>query len=141
MNLFLDTSVLVKLYFREEGTEELDKYLNDNKVKAIYLSEITKIEFSSAIWKKVRTKELDENDAKVLQNGFKKEHISHAKSADRKLEVDTANDLIVKYGSMGLRTLDAIQLSCVISEKEHISHAKSADRKLEEMFRLEGINH
>ncbi len=141
MNLFLDTSVLVKLYFREEGTEELDKYLNDNKVKAIYLSEITKIEFSSAIWKKVRTKELDENDAKVLQNGFKSDYDKYRFIAINKNIVDTANDLIVKYGSMGLRTLDAIQLSCVISEKEHISHAKSADRKLEEMFRLEGINH
>lgn len=65
MNLFLDTSSLLKLYHQEVGTTELMKFVSEN-VENIYLSEIAKIEFNSAIWKKVRTKELIEGNAKKV---------------------------------------------------------------------------
>ena len=139
MKLFLDTSLLVKLYFEEEGTAELDEFLKANAVEAIYLSEISKVEFNSAIWKKVRAKELEESDAVVLQNGFRDDYDQYRFIFLNKDSIDRARELITKYGSKGLRTLDAIQLSCAIEEKEEITQAKSADRKLEELFRLEGI--
>lgn len=58
MKIFLDTSSLIKLYHTEIGTDDLDKLLDENSVQEIFLAEIAKIEFSSAVWKKVRTKDL-----------------------------------------------------------------------------------
>ena len=141
MRLFLDTSLLVKLYYEEEGTAELDEFLNANVIEAIYLSEISKVEFNSALWKKVRTKELEEADAVVLQKGFRDDYDQYQFIRISSDIVDRASDLILKYGSMGLRTLDAIQLSCAIEQRSDLSHAKSADRILEELFSLEKIAH
>lgn len=66
MNLFFDTSALFKLYHKEEGTQELTDFFTGNSVNAIYLSGITEIEFSSAVWKKCRKKEIDE----IIANFF-----------------------------------------------------------------------
>ena len=70
MNLFYDTSSLFKLYHKEEGTDELINFFADNSVNAIYLSEITEIEFSSAVWKKCRKKELTEDVARLIIEKF-----------------------------------------------------------------------
>ena len=40
MKLFLDTSVLVKLYHNEIGTNEIEQFFTNNDITAIYLSEI-----------------------------------------------------------------------------------------------------
>ncbi len=65
MNIFLDTSSLIKLYFFEEGTILLETFLSENDINFIFLSEISKLEFESTLWKKVRTKELEEQKAKL----------------------------------------------------------------------------
>ena len=48
MNIFLDTSSLLKLYHKESGTDELLNLIS-GKAEQIYLSELAKIEFNSAI--------------------------------------------------------------------------------------------
>ncbi len=55
MNVFLDTSILFKLYHEEEGTEEIDKFFEEEEIEQVYLSEIAEIEFYSAVSKKLRT--------------------------------------------------------------------------------------
>lgn len=57
MKAFLDTSSLLKLYHWEAGSERLHEILSAG-IEAMYLSEIAKIEFLSAIWKKIRQREL-----------------------------------------------------------------------------------
>jgi predicted nucleic acid-binding protein len=57
MKAFLDTSSLLKLYHWESGSERLHRILSKD-VEEMYLSEIAVIEFLSAIWKKIRQKEL-----------------------------------------------------------------------------------
>ena len=75
MNIFLDTSSLLKLYHKEKGTNELLKLISE-KAEQIYLSELAKIEFNSAIWKKVRTKEFTKDGAEQIiaffENDFDK---------------------------------------------------------------------
>ena len=66
MNVFLDTSSLLKLYCKEKETEELVSLIVNANLQKIYLTEIAKIEFASAIWKKVRTQELTSTQATVL---------------------------------------------------------------------------
>lgn len=68
MIAFLDTSTLVKLYHEEESSFEVEKAIS--MVGEIYLSGIAELEFSSTIWKKVRTNELDKADASTVIEAF-----------------------------------------------------------------------
>jgi uncharacterized protein len=63
MKVFFDTSSLFKLYHKEDGTDELMSLFTNIGIEVIYLAEITKVEFSSAVWKKCRKNEIDENSA------------------------------------------------------------------------------
>ena len=66
MKIFLDTSSLFKLYHREEDTAMLEQIFSTTKVTNVFLSEISKIEFTSAVWKKVRMREITEFEAKAM---------------------------------------------------------------------------
>jgi predicted nucleic acid-binding protein len=57
MKIYFDTSSLFKLYYQEDGTEELELLFSQVKITHIYLSDLTKVEFSSTIWKRVRTRD------------------------------------------------------------------------------------
>ena len=139
MNIFLDTSSLIKLYHTEQGTEELDKLLDENSVQEIYLSEIAKIEFNSAVWKKVRTKDLTKEEAVGIIDSFQTDYQNYTFiTTDHQLLI-TARDLVAKYGLTGLRTLDSIQLASIVSIKEDLSLAISADDLLKSLIKKEGV--
>lgn len=70
MKIFLDTSSLIKLYHTELGTDDLDRLLDENLVEEIFLAEIAKIEFNSAVWKKVRTTDLTKDEAVEIIHSF-----------------------------------------------------------------------
>ena len=57
MKAFLDTSSLIKLYHQEEGSDSIMEALS-NDVEEIFLSELAVLEFRSALWKKIRKKEV-----------------------------------------------------------------------------------
>ena len=61
MKLFFDTSFLVKLYHRETDTPNIEKDLSAIKITDVYLSEISKVEFASAILKKSENKRNNRN--------------------------------------------------------------------------------
>lgn len=141
MKIFLDTSSLIKLYFRESDSHIIENLLINNDIEAIFLSEISKIEFSSAIWKKVRTGELEEGDAELLQAAFEEDFDKYTFVNTTSKILQNANNLITqKYGTTGLRTLDSIQLASVLAVKQQIDIAKTADVKLEQFFQEEGVN-
>src|SRR5665647_2853476 len=112
MKLYLDTSSLFKLYHSEPGSEEMDSVFSDNEITGIFLSEITNVEFISAVFKRVRMKELSMNDAeqliKLFDNDLKKYTIVPVSSTTT---LENAKLLILKYGQEGLRTLDALQFA------------------------------
>ena len=59
MNLFFDTSAVVKLYHKENGTDNLTNTLqrySDNLT--LLITDISRLEFRSAIMKRVRIKEI-----------------------------------------------------------------------------------
>ncbi|MDQ6813495.1 MAG: type II toxin-antitoxin system VapC family toxin [Bacteroidota bacterium] len=49
---------MYKLYHKEADTAEFELILKTIKITGIFLSEVTKIEFTSAVWKKLRTKDI-----------------------------------------------------------------------------------
>ncbi len=62
MKAFLDTSSLIKLYHTEVGSDFVMNALSQ-EITEIFLSELAILEFRSALWKKMREKEIKENTA------------------------------------------------------------------------------
>lgn len=140
MKIFLDTSSLIKLYHNEIGTDILDRLFEDNEVGEIYLSDIAKVEFTSAIWKKVRTKDLTSDEATDIIASFLDDYDKYTFiDVDSEL-ISIARDLVVKYGFKGLRTLDSVQLASIIEVKTGLSFAVTADVLLKSLIESEGIN-
>ncbi len=115
MKIFLDTSSLLKLYHKEADTAELELIFSTVKITDIFLSEISKIEFTSAIWKKVRTKEITESEALTTLDLFESDFRKYSFVATDSIIIEQARILVSKYGIQGLRTLDSIQLSVSVS--------------------------
>ena len=115
MKIFLDTSSLFKLYHKETGTAELEEIFSAEEITTIYLSEIAKIEFTSTVWKKVRTKEISELEAQTTLELFEADFAKYSFIVTDSIIIEQARILATKYGTQGLRTLDSIQLSTAIS--------------------------
>lgn len=138
MKAFLDTSSLLKLYHQESDTDILSAALAD--VESIYLSELARLEFRSAVWKKVRTKEIDSEIAQAIVSYFEEDYPKfHWIKLDAAI-INQAVSLLNQYGITGLRTLDAIQLSSALSlkgNKEMIFFTH--DKLLLSIFEQEGL--
>ena len=72
MILFFDTSALVKFFHNEDGTEAVTDLLNSQENK-IWISELAKLEFLSALHRRFRNNEIDENILKEAIEGFEEE--------------------------------------------------------------------
>lgn len=73
MVVFLDTSSLIKLYCNEPDSEAFITKI-ENNVSTIYLFELAKVEFTSALYKKARVKSITQTQAseiiKYFENDF-----------------------------------------------------------------------
>ena len=139
MKLFLDTSSLFKLYHREDGTAELESVFSTAKITHIFLSEISKVEFTSTVWKKVRTKEISESVAKTTLELFESDFAKYTFAATDSIILEQARNLASKYGVAGLRTLDSIQLSTCVALSEQVDVFFTADKLLKTLLETEGL--
>lgn len=139
MNLFFDTSALFKLYHSEAGTKELTAFFSSNVIKAIYLSEITSIEFSSAVWKKCRKKEINQSSAELLIDKFKTDSEKYNFIRQSKSCAFLASELIGKHWEKGLRTLDSLQLASALTLKNDIDVFITSDVLLSEITLSENL--
>jgi len=137
--IFLDTSSLLKLYHNEIGTEELLNVLSYD-VEEIHLSELAILEFCSAIWKKTRTSEVKNETANQIIKCFEQDFTKFQWITVNYNIIKQAQELLMKYGSAGLRTLDAIQLACAMTlkDKSNISFI-TADKLLHIFFKKEEL--
>jgi predicted nucleic acid-binding protein len=139
MKVYLDTSSLVKLYHFEQGSDILDNFFTNNRISIVFLSEVAKIEFASAMWKKVRICELDEVTAIGMLNLFEADAQKYTFISVDSLIIEQAKVLLTKYGRSGLRTLDSIQLSTCLTIRETANYYFTADQLLQTLLRLEGF--
>ena len=116
MNVYLDTSALVKLYHDEEGSDRLETYIEEH-AETIFLSELAKLEFRSAMWRRVRMHEIDQDTALSVITCFENDYDNYAWINLQSELVQSASDLFKKYGEQGLRTLDALQLASALTVK------------------------
>lgn len=123
MNLFIDTSALVKLYHKEAGTESLTKlfhhYTND---LVITIADISKIEFHSAFLKRVRTKEIELETVKKVFESFDRDsqlfNVVEVDTVVKNLAIQLLTNIAYQ---INLRTLDAIQLASAIISNQIVS--------------------
>lgn len=117
MKAFLDTSSLIKLYHQEDGSDfVMEALIND--VEEIFLSELAVLEFRSALWKKIREKEIE------VQSDI----------------VESASHLLMKYGSRGLRTLDSLQFAAALTLKGEHCIFLTSDKLLRGFFEKEKLS-
>lgn len=139
MNVFFDTSSLFKLYHKETGTDELMLLFSASKINTIFLAEITKIEFSSVVWKKCRKNEISENVALELLEKFERDSLKFNYISDTNAVKHRAKNLLRKYWKNGLRTLDAIQLASALKMKNKIDLFLTSDKILAQIALLENF--
>ena len=139
MKIFLDTSSLFKLYHYEADTKIIEQIFSDVNVTNVYLSEITKVEFVSSVWKKVRTKEITAQEAAITLQLFDEDNSKYTFVATDSIILEQAKNLTTKYGLKGLRTLDSIQLSSAISLKNIVGLFVTSDNLLKSLLNEEGL--
>ena len=138
MVIFLDTSTLVKLYYKESDSELLVDTISA-KADEIFLFEIAKVEFTSAIWKKVRTAHIDKNTAMQVISCFENDYDKFNWIFCDSTIINISKNLFHKYGLTSLRTLDSLQLAACISAKSEIDVFLTNDDFLNELFVKEGL--
>ncbi len=120
MNLFFDTSALVKFFHEEEGTDIVTELILDQN-NEVWISELGRLEFISTVFRRFRNKELDEERLNTAVNSFENqisefniEPLGHA-------VLEEAELFIKNHGrTHGLKAMDALHLGSfsLISEKD-----------------------
>jgi len=125
MKIFMDTSVLIKRYLVEAGSDKVDKLFES--ASQIIVSPVTSIEARSILRRLLAEKKIARPDYKKLNEEltFDFDYFTVV-NFDPGLEV-SAKTLIDRYQ---LKTLDAIQLASAISKRSAISLFAASDKKL-----------
>ena len=120
MNLFFDTSALVKFFHEEEGSEVVTRLITSQE-NEIWISELVRLEFMSALFRRFRNREINDKQLREAISGFNEEISFFNVELLRQSVIKEAESLLKKYGkTQGLRTLDALYLGAfsLIAEEE-----------------------
>lgn len=113
--LFIDTSSLFKFYYPESGSDAVEARLAD--AERLSISELSRVEFSSIVARKVRMQEIDREQYTRLMSAFDEDCLSRAYTMIpvNSEVLDEARSLMERLGLQNpLRTLDSLQLACAM---------------------------
>jgi len=123
MNLFFDTSAVVKLYHKESGTNNLINFLqrhSDNLT--LLIADISMLEFRSAVMKRVRIKEIKlenaQNMVEMFNNDMRMFYVVEVNLIVKNLAMQLLEGIAPKAN---LGTLDAIQLAASVLSHQWIA--------------------
>jgi predicted nucleic acid-binding protein len=116
MNVYLDTSAVIKLYHKEVGSDELLAFLNTHAHDLILtLADITRIEFHSAFLRRVRMQEIPRTPVYAVFGAFDRDlKLFNQISIDETVKNMATTLLDTIAHQRGLRTLDAFQLAAAL---------------------------
>jgi predicted nucleic acid-binding protein len=137
MNVFFDTSALVKYFREEEGTRQVTALIQ-NPQNTLWIMELARIEFISALFRHYRTGGLSKAQLAIALEGFDQEYPRFQVEPLGRVLASEAERLVRKYGQTeGLRTLDALHLAAftLIAEQDWLFVA--ADNTLCHVVRKE----
>ena len=138
--LYLDTSALVKLYISERGSERMVELASED-ANSLATCAITQVEFHSAVDRRRRMDDLDEDEAERAVERFNMRFRSaFFRHAVDDQTLDLACALVHRYA---LRAYDAVQLAACLfllrlGARDDLTFV-SADRRLLDAARSEGL--
>src|ERR1017187_3608590 len=120
-NYFLDTSALAKRYHKENGSEYMDRVLEQPGSRSL-ISNLSIVELESVLAIKMRTGEINLQSWEIARRRFRadlaRERLLVAPSMNEG-HFQSARKLLVRYGAAeGLRTLDALQLAMALDLRQ-----------------------
>jgi predicted nucleic acid-binding protein len=128
--LFFDTSALVKRYYEEDGSENVDELIEDED-STVIITSLSIIEATSAFRRKHNRGEIEQERMNRLLSTFFEEAIQD-------FVIVPIEESFMKYSfslilAEDLRTLDSLQLSAAITVNQENLKFISADKKLNEV--------
>ncbi len=134
--LFFDTSALVKRYHEEEGSEKVDRMVDDKDTYVIITS-LCVIEATSAFRRKHNRGEVSEDMMNRLLSFFFEEALEDFLILPLEESLtEHSFDLIL---AEDLRTLDSLQLSAALAVRQEELVFVSADEKLNTVAENQGL--
>lgn len=121
MELFVDTSALVKLYYPEPDSDQVEKIILG--AARVFISELSRVDFASAMAKKTRTGEMDEDTCREIWGAFQDDLRSIQVEVINLFNEDyeRAAELILEFDlGTTLRTLDSLQLAAALREPQSL---------------------
>ncbi len=130
MNIFLDTSALVKFYHEEEGTASITDLVLDCSGD-IFISELAKLEIISSICRRFRSKEIDEDAYQEAVEAFREDLQRYKLVPLNYMVLNKAEQVLLDLApTNGLRTLDALHLATFVLGSSSDSLFVAGDKTL-----------
>lgn len=109
---YIDTSALLP-YYREEAISEQVQDLLISLRPPVLISDLTRVEFASAVGRWVRMGEIDEPQANLVENTFSKDILSGLFVSRQVLSAHYSQaEKWLSGRKTSLRTLDALHIAC-----------------------------
>jgi len=112
--IYLDTSAFLKLYFLEQGSQEIqDRVVAQDEPLPVW--DMLEAEFSNAMYLKVFWKELTLEEARTQLDRFadrKQRGFYHSPLLDRARLMAVFSELREKTPQFGCRTMDILHVAC-----------------------------
>lgn len=138
--LYVDTSVIVKLYIKEQFSQEVSNWIRANN-EAIPLTLIHDLEFNNAMCLKQFRLEITQDEARAIElkkEDHERKGIYYRPAINWTDTFQCAIDLSKKYTrKIGSRSLDIIHVASAISMKAN--RFLSFDERQRELAHLEGL--
>jgi predicted nucleic acid-binding protein len=125
MNIFCDTSALIKKYIAETGSDKFEKILR--KAETVLVSAITEIETISTFKRLLMEKAINEHEYNVVCGDFESDFQYFTIIS---FDGEIAKNAIRAIETYQLKTLDSIQLGTAMYLKDEIDFFVVCDEKL-----------
>lgn len=119
--IYLDTSAFIKLYFREDGSEQVNELVTGQD-DPLPVWDLLEAELTNAFRLKVFWKELSQPDADTLAEQFqgrKQKGHYFVPELDRIALMKTFSKLTSHTPELGCRTLDIMHVACALQLQPH----------------------
>lgn len=97
MNCYLDTSALAKLFFQEEGTDVVTQLVLD-PTNVVWVLDLARIEFRSALFRRYRTGELNDEMLQIALDGFENQLLCFRIEPITSVLINEAEVLLQRFG-------------------------------------------
>lgn len=137
MNLYLDTSALVKRYVKEPGSDDARAWIRAARIKTTVI--ITRAEVAAALTRALRMNTISKVDYDFALSKFRSDWVDFQRLSVTERLVARADRLACEFG---LRGYDAVHLAAALTWQENLNFPVTLatfDRELADAARQSGL--